>query len=112
MRNLRFRPAAFLLEPALPFRLDLTVWALRRRPDNHVDDWDGEIYRRALTLDGKVLEVAVAQTGLPDAPRLEVMTHGASLARREIGRDRGAGQWRRLPAGHAHAGHSAAQRPG
>jgi DNA-3-methyladenine glycosylase II len=78
--NMRLRPAAFSLEPAPPFRLDLTVWALRRRPDNRVDDWDGEIYRRALALDGKVVEVAVAQTGLPDAPRLEVMAPGARLA--------------------------------
>jgi DNA-3-methyladenine glycosylase II len=83
---MRLKPATFSLEPAPPFRLDLTVWALRRRPDNRVDDWDGEIYRRALTLDGKVVEVAVAQTGqtrqtgLPDAPRLEVMTPGARLS--------------------------------
>ncbi|MBO0724060.1 MAG: hypothetical protein J2P52_00545 [Blastocatellia bacterium] len=76
------RSATFSLEPAPPFRLDLTVWALRRRPDNEVDDWDGEIYRRALALDGKVVEVAVAQTGLPDAPRLEVMTSGARLSPR------------------------------
>jgi DNA-3-methyladenine glycosylase II len=74
------RPTTFSLEPAPPFRLDLTVWALRRRPDNRVDDWDGEIYRRALALDGKVVEVAVAQTGLPDAPRLEVMAPGARLS--------------------------------
>jgi DNA-3-methyladenine glycosylase II len=83
---MRLRPATFSLEPAPPFRLDLTVWALRRRPDNRVDDWDGEIYRRALTLDGKVVEVAVAQTGqtrqtgLSDAPRLEVMASGARLS--------------------------------
>ena len=73
------RPAAFSLEPAPPFRLDLTVWALRRRPDNKVDNWDGGAYRRALALDGKVVEVAVAQTGLPDAPRLEVIVSGSQL---------------------------------
>jgi DNA-3-methyladenine glycosylase II len=33
-----------------------------------------------LALNGKVVEVAVAQTGLPDAPRLEVMATGARLA--------------------------------
>jgi DNA-3-methyladenine glycosylase II len=73
------RPAAFSLEPAPPFRLDLTVWALRRRPDNKVDDWDGETYRRALALDGKVVEAAVAQRGLPDAPLLEARVSGARL---------------------------------
>ena len=35
-----------------PFRLDLTVWALRRRPDNAVDRWDGGVYRRTLVLQG------------------------------------------------------------
>lgn len=29
------------VEPVPPFRLDLTVWALRRRPDNLFDRWDG-----------------------------------------------------------------------
>ena len=29
------------LKPAAPFRLDYTAWALRRRPDNTIDRWDG-----------------------------------------------------------------------
>jgi hypothetical protein len=33
----------FLVEPVPPFRLDLTVWALRRRASNAVDRWDGTI---------------------------------------------------------------------
>ncbi|MGH9765935.1 MAG: DNA-3-methyladenine glycosylase 2 [Blastocatellia bacterium] len=77
------KSAVFSLKPAPPFRLDLTVWALRRRPDNQVDVWDGETYRRALALggklDGKVVEVAVAQTGLPNAPRIEARVSGARL---------------------------------
>ena len=36
------RADSFLLEPLSPFRLDLTVWVLRRRPDNVVDRWDGQ----------------------------------------------------------------------
>jgi DNA-3-methyladenine glycosylase II len=32
---------SFVLEPIPPFRLDLTVWTLRRRPDNIIDRWDG-----------------------------------------------------------------------
>ncbi|HKA17623.1 MAG TPA: AlkA N-terminal domain-containing protein [Blastocatellia bacterium] len=67
----------FSLEPAPPFRLDLTVWALRRRQDNEVDRWDGETYRRVLPLNGKPVEVAVTQKGPPDAPRLEVTVTGA-----------------------------------
>jgi DNA-3-methyladenine glycosylase II len=59
------------LEPVSPFRLDLTVWTLRRRPDNVVDRWDGETYRRVLVADdGKPFEVAVAQSGSSDAPHL------------------------------------------
>jgi len=77
------KSAAFSLKPRPPFRLDLTVWALRRRPDNQVDNWDGETYRRALALDGKlygkVVEVAVTQTSLPDAPRIEARVSGAQL---------------------------------
>jgi DNA-3-methyladenine glycosylase II len=73
------KSAVFSLKPTPPFRLDLTVWALRRRPDNEVDDWDGETYRRALALDTKVVEVAVTQTGLPDAPLLEARVSGALL---------------------------------
>lgn len=38
----------FFLEPLAPFRLDLTVWTLRRRPDNSVDRWDGQTYRRVM----------------------------------------------------------------
>jgi hypothetical protein len=35
----------FSICPVMPFRLDLTVWALRRRSMNAVDFWDGETYR-------------------------------------------------------------------
>ena len=62
---------AFLLEPIPPFRLDLTAWTLRRRPDNAIDRWDGTTYRRALALANGPVEVTVVQTGPPEAPRLE-----------------------------------------
>jgi DNA-3-methyladenine glycosylase II len=70
----------FSLEPTPPFQLELTVWALRRRPDNEIDRWDGETYRRTLPLTGKFVEVAVRQMGLPDAPRLQVTVTGARHA--------------------------------
>lgn len=70
----------FSLEPAPPFRLDLTVWALRRRPDNEIDRWDGEFYRRALPFNGELVDVAVTQMGPPNAPRLEVTVTGARRA--------------------------------
>jgi DNA-3-methyladenine glycosylase II len=69
--------------PALPpFRLDLTVWALRRRSDNAVDTWDGRTYRRALEIDGGTIQLAAVQSGSSVAPRLTVTLTGARLDRR------------------------------
>ncbi len=68
-----------ILEPMPPFRLDLTVWTLRRRPDNVVDRWDGQTYRRVLPLSGGPVEVAVTQVGPPDTPQLRVEVAGQPL---------------------------------
>jgi DNA-3-methyladenine glycosylase II len=65
-------PVQFTVQPILPFRLDLTVWALRRRARNVVDRWDGTTYRRVVVLSGRPTELSVRQTGLPTAPRLVV----------------------------------------
>ena len=62
----------FTLKPLPPFRLDLTVWALRRRPDNLLDRWDGTTYRRTLALQGTITIVAVRQTGTAASPALFV----------------------------------------
>lgn len=72
---------SFALKPIPPFRLDLTVWALRRRPDNVVDRWDGHTYRRVLPLPAGPMEVAVTQTGPPETPRLRVAVGDAALSR-------------------------------
>jgi DNA-3-methyladenine glycosylase II len=74
---------SFSITPIPPFRLDLTVWALRRRPENAVDRWDGKTYRRVLTIDGNPVEVAVHQSGLLDAPQLEVDLSGPHLTVRQ-----------------------------
>ncbi len=50
-----------------PFRLDFTAWALRRRPGNVVDRWDGRTYRRVLVVEGRPVEVAVSQAARSDA---------------------------------------------
>jgi DNA-3-methyladenine glycosylase II len=71
--------AIFSLRPVPPFRLDLTVWTLRRRADNVVDRWDGESYRRVLILRGRPVELQVTQTAPPDSPRLEVSVVGAPM---------------------------------
>jgi len=62
--------------PVPPFRLGLTVWALRRRPENAIDRWDGETYRRVLPLAGGAVELAARQTGPAERARIEVRVHG------------------------------------
>lgn len=66
------RQMVFQLKPVPPFRLDLTVWALRRQPHNLVDRWDGQTYRRVLMVHDEPVEVAVTQTGPSEAPLLRV----------------------------------------
>ncbi|HWV47105.1 MAG TPA: hypothetical protein VN039_13980 [Nitrospira sp.] len=52
---------AFILRPVQPFRLDLTVWTLRRRPNNMMDRWEEGVYRRTLVVDAMPVQVAVTQ---------------------------------------------------
>jgi hypothetical protein len=70
-----------ILRPLPPFRLDLTAWALRRRPRNDIDRWDGTTHRRLVTIGARVTELAVRQSGPPSAPRVTV-TATPSSARR------------------------------
>ena len=61
----------FRLSPRPPFRLDLTVWALRRQAHNRMDDWERETYRRVWRYGDGWLKVRLWQThGDPD-PLLE-----------------------------------------
>ncbi len=80
----------FELSPQAPFRLDLTAWALRRRPENEVDRWDGTSYRRVISIQGKPFEISVRQEDHRQPPRLVATIAGdrrAGLsARREIAR--------------------------
>ena len=71
--------AVFTLTPAPPFRLDLTVWVLRRLPINQMDRWDGTTYRRVLMLNETPIEVGVTQAASVRAPKLTVATRGARL---------------------------------
>ena len=61
-----------IVRPIPPFRLDLTVWALRRRPRNQIDQWDGVTYRRVIVVTGRPTELAVRQEGSLTEPRLIV----------------------------------------
>jgi hypothetical protein len=77
----------FVLRPVPPFRLDLTVWALRRRPRNLLDRWDGTTYRRVIVIGGRPTELTARQVVSSTAPRLIVMATPAprtSLERRRV----------------------------
>lgn len=69
--------AWFELHPIPPYRLDLTVWALRRRRRNEVDCWDGT-YRRALLVSGGPVDIRVEQLGGVMHPvlRVDIVTPG------------------------------------
>lgn len=71
---------SFELRAVPPFRLDLTAWALRRRPHNAVDRWDGTSWRRVLTIEDEPLETAVAQLGTSERPRLKVTLSGNRIS--------------------------------
>jgi len=67
---------SFELSPIAPFRLDLTAWALRRRPENQVDRWDGATYRRVILVRGRIVELSVCQLQSQASPRVEVKASG------------------------------------
>lgn len=62
----------FTLKPTPPFRLDLAVWTLRRRPENIIDHWDGRVYRRVLPVKEEVAMIEVSQRSSGARPRLTV----------------------------------------
>lgn len=77
-----------IIRPISPFRLDLTVWALRRRPRNAIDRWDGTTYRRIVVIGRRVTELAIQQSGSAAAPRVIVTARPAPRTRsdrRQIG---------------------------
>ena len=74
-----------VLRPLPPFRLDLTVWALRRLPVNTIDRWDGNTYRRLMVFDETPVEVSIIQKGSPDSPELRISV-GGSAAKKHLSR--------------------------
>jgi len=78
-RGLNIGVITFSLEPVPPFRLDRTVWVLRRSTNNVIDRWDGNTYRLVLIMQEQPLEVEVVQTGSSDKPLLHVTTNGNAL---------------------------------
>lgn len=68
---------SFTTAATAPFRLDLTVWALRRRAVNRTDRWDGSCYRRTIDLSRRAVEISVVQCGPPEQPLLRIRVDGA-----------------------------------
>ncbi len=68
------------------FRLDLTVWALRRRPHNGVDQWDGTLWRRVIASEAGPIVLTASQRGTPTDPRVAVRLErrGASIQPRSV----------------------------
>lgn len=69
--------ATFTIDAEPPFRLDLTVWALRRRAINRTDRWDGSEYSRAICVGEAPIRLAVRQVEFGKTPRLLVRAAGS-----------------------------------
>lgn len=67
------------LRPIQPFRLDYTVWALRRRGRNLIDRWDGVTYRRVVVIEGRATELAIRQPDSNGGSTLLVVATPAPL---------------------------------
>jgi DNA-3-methyladenine glycosylase II len=73
---------SFRLKPHPPFRLDLTAWAIRRRPHNTIDHFDGETYRRVVIIDDKPVAISVRQIAPPKSPEIEVVAVGPGATKK------------------------------
>ena len=109
----------FTLRPRPPFRLDLTVWALRRRAHNVVDVFDDGVWRRVLVVGKSPVGIAVRQIRGGERPEIEVRISAArpdavkaevaAIVTRMIGIDRDLSDFYRLARGDAHL-HELAER--
>ncbi len=75
------------IKPHPPFRLDLTVWALRRQPHNRIDRWDGKTYTRVFVTGGGPVLVEARQEGPAEGPRLAVSISGEIISPERTKRD-------------------------
>jgi DNA-3-methyladenine glycosylase II len=71
----------FILRARAPFRLDHTVWALRRRPHNQIDRFDAGMWRRVLAIDGRPVALAVRQLRAGSRPEIEITATRAAATR-------------------------------
>jgi DNA-3-methyladenine glycosylase II len=102
----------FTLRPQPPFRLDLTVWAIRRRAHNVVDRFDDGVWRRVLVIRKSPVTIAVWQTRSGERPEIEVLISAskpqpvkaevAAIVTRMLGLDLNLSDFYRLASGDAH----------
>jgi DNA-3-methyladenine glycosylase II len=78
-QRLDLERCTFEIQPVPPFRLDRTVSALRRRPINAIDRWDGRAYRRVLLLEERPFGIEVVQVAPPESATLRVAVSGSPL---------------------------------
>jgi DNA-3-methyladenine glycosylase II len=66
----------FTLSVISPFRLDYTVWALRRRMSNSIDRWDGSQYSRIIVIKNDPVKISIAQENPSKNPELSISLKG------------------------------------
>jgi DNA-3-methyladenine glycosylase II len=101
----------FTLQARPPFRLEPTVWALRRRAHNLVDRFEGGVWRRILVIGGSPVAIAVRQTRIGSRPEIEVRieaarpravkAHAAAIVSRMLGLERDLSDFYRIARGDA-----------
>lgn len=73
----------FAVPAVSPFRLDLTVWALRRRKSNIIDLWDGCQYTRVIVFNNSPVKVSIVQENPLSSPEFSIFSQdkGESIGR-------------------------------
>jgi len=71
-------PATIVLPTPHPFRLDFTVWALRRREKNTIDRWHNGQYSRVIVADGHTVRLTATQDTAGAEPALMVTMESAT----------------------------------
>jgi DNA-3-methyladenine glycosylase II len=66
----------YILPVVSPFRLDYTVWALRRRRNNSIDRWDGRQYSRIFVINNDPLKISIVQENLSNNCELSIFVKG------------------------------------
>ncbi len=70
---------SFKMKPSPPFRLDLTAWALRRRLNNIVDQWNDESWSRIFVIGGEPVSITVTQTAKQSSGSINIDLVGQNI---------------------------------